>query len=112
MADKPDLPASAYSLPHLRIDRFASAKPYRPPRRAMSKSDDGRERFSHGGKLNAELAQALVAAHRMLTERDESLAAGKAGAYVEIASETGKTSEFVAKRWDEEAQGAWLSRPC
>lgn len=86
MADKPELPNSAFKLPHLRIDAFASPKAYRPPRRSMSKPESDRQRFSHGGKLSAELAQALAAAHRMLAERDESIAAGKPGAYVEIAS--------------------------
>lgn len=90
MADKPDLPSSAYSHPHLRIDRFWRRSDYRPPPRGFSAKDSGRERFSHGGKLSGELAQALAAARRMLEERDPQVAEGEPGVYVEISSEAEK----------------------
>ena len=90
MADKPPLENSAYSLPHIRIDQFGQRADYKPPSRGFSSKESGIERFSHGGKLTAELAQALAAAHRMLEQRDPDAAAGKPGVYVEIASQAKK----------------------
>ena len=87
MADKPDLPPTAYTLPHLRIDRFARTDRYAPPRRGFTPREGGRERFSHGGKLTGELAQALAVAHALLEQRDPAVAAGEPGVYVEINSE-------------------------
>jgi len=90
MADKPDLPSSAYAHPHLRIDRFWQRADYRPPPRGFTSKDPGIVRFSHGGKLTGELAQALAAAHRMLQQRDGDIAVGEAGVYVEMTSEADK----------------------
>ncbi len=88
MADKPDLPPTAYTLPHLRFDRFGRADRYAPPKRGFTPRDGGRERFSHGGKLTGELAQALAIAHALLEQqRDPAVAAGEPGVYVEISSE-------------------------
>lgn len=87
MADKPDLPPTAYTLPHLRFDRFARTDRYAPPKRGFTPREGGRERFSHGGKLTGELAQALAVAHSLLEQRDPAVAAGEPGVYVEINSE-------------------------
>src|SRR5215467_13466088 len=87
MADKPDLPLTAYTLPHLHFDRFERADRYAPPKRGFTPRDGGRERFSHGGKLAGELARALAIAHALLEQRDPAVAAGEPGVYVEINSE-------------------------
>lgn len=87
MADKPDLPPTAYTRPHLRFDRFARTDRYAPPKRGFTPREDGRERFSHGGKLTGELAQALAIAHALLEQRDPAVATGEPGVYVEINSE-------------------------
>jgi len=90
MADKPDLPPTAYTLPHLRFDRFARTDRYAPPKRGFTPREGGRERFSHGGKLTGELGQALAISHSLLEQRDPAVAAGKPGVYVEINSEPNK----------------------
>lgn len=91
MARKPVSISHTYELPHLRIDRFAAAEGYKPPRpRFRPGLEDGRERFSHGGKLAAELAEAIAAARRQRALRDPSIAVGKPNAYFEVASEIDK----------------------
>ena len=90
MADKPVLPPAAYSQPHLRIERFVERQDYTPPPRAITTKASSKERFSHGTKLSAELAQAFAAAQRMLQQRDGAAAEGDAGVYVEIASDADK----------------------
>lgn len=87
MAEKPHVPASAFNQPHLRIDRFWHRADYRPPPRGFAQREEHRDRFSHGGKLTAELAQALAAAHRMLEQREASKAEGEPGVYIDISSE-------------------------
>jgi subtilase family protein len=88
MARKPVSIPHTYSLPHLRIDRFAAALGYQPPKPKFRPTDEpGRERFSHGGKLAAELAHAMAAATRQRELRDPSVAAGKPNAYFEVASD-------------------------
>ena len=91
MARKPVSILRQYALPHLRIDGFAKAHAYQPPPPPGRPAPDaGRERFSHGSKLAAELAQAIVAAARQRQLRDPAIAAGKPNAYFEVASELDK----------------------
>jgi hypothetical protein len=90
MADKPVLPPAAYSQPHLRIELFVERQDYTPPPRAVTAKASGKERFSHGTKLSAELAQAFAAAQRMLQQRDGAAAEGDTGVYVEIVSDADK----------------------
>ncbi len=92
MAKKPiDFPRD-YSLPHLRIDRFAKAFDYQPPKPTnFPRAANSPERFSHGGKLTAGLGQASAAAQRMTQLRDPAIAVGKPNAYFEVASDIDKT---------------------
>ena len=91
MARKPVPIPHTYTLPHLRIDRFAKAYDYQPPRPAARAGlDAGRERFSHGGKLAAELAHAIAAAQRQRQLRDPTFATGKPNAYFEVTSDIDK----------------------
>lgn len=87
MANKRDLPLTAYTLSHLRFDRFGRTDRYAPPKRNFSRRDGGRERSSHGVKLTDELVQTLAIAHALLEQRDPAVAAGEPGVYVEIHSE-------------------------
>ena len=91
MARKPVSISHTYDLPHLRIDRFAVAEGYKPPKPKFRPGPaDERERFSHGGKLAAELAQAIAAGQRQRALRDPAIAVGKPNSYFEIASEIDK----------------------
>jgi hypothetical protein len=87
MANQRDLPLTAYTLSHLRFDRFARTDRYAPPKRSFTQKDGGRERSSHGVKLKDELARMLATAHALLKQRDPALTAGEPGVYVEIHSE-------------------------
>jgi Subtilase family len=80
----------SYALPHLRIDRFAQALDYRPPNRGRGGQEAGHDRFSHGTKLAADLAQAIAAARRKRHLRDPSIAAGKPNGYFEVTSDIDK----------------------
>ena len=86
MADTPVIFPQSYDYPHLRIDRFRQRSDYRPRGLRITVKEPGLDRFSHGNKLNGQLAQALVNAHGMLQQRSNDIAAGDAGVYVEIAS--------------------------
>ncbi|MFM9850376.1 MAG: S8 family peptidase [Hyphomicrobiaceae bacterium] len=89
MADKSDASASKYSLPHIRIERFRKVADYRPPGQAIESKPSDRERFSHGRKLSGELAQALAVAHRIIEGRDEAVAEGRSGTYLEVETSPG-----------------------
>jgi hypothetical protein len=90
MADKPALPPAAYCRQHLRIERFVERQDYTPPSRAVTTKASGKERFSHGTKLSAELELAFAAAQHMLQQRDGTVAEGDAGVYVEIVADANK----------------------
>jgi hypothetical protein len=89
MADKIDAQASRYSLPHIRIERFRRVSDYRPPGQKIDRRPSGHERFSHGRKLSGELAQALAAAHRIIETRDDGVAEGRSGTYLEVETPPG-----------------------
>ena len=91
MARKPAVIPRNYALPHLRIDHFAEALNYQPPRPHNRPGEpDGRERFPHGTKLAVELAQAIAAAQHQRQLRNPSIAVGKPNAYFEVASDIDK----------------------
>jgi hypothetical protein len=75
-------------LKHLRIDRFRSQQPYRPPGRAIEKGR-WRDRSTHGPKLQADLTAAFAAAHAALAGRTPDQVNGKAGVYLEIEAVKG-----------------------
>jgi hypothetical protein len=87
MAKKPISFPRDYSLPHLRIDRFAKALDYQQPKpKNFPRVPEGPERFSHGGKLSTGLGLALVAAQGIKQLRDPNIAVGKPNAYFEVVS--------------------------
>lgn len=87
MARKPVPIKHNYALSHLRIDRFSEALDYKPPKqRRLFPEPEGRERFSHGGKLAGELAHAIAAARAQRQLRDPAIAVGKPNAYFEVSS--------------------------
>src|SRR5262245_53836242 len=91
MAKKPISIPHTYALPHLRIDRFAQALDYQPPKPNFQPGEGaGRERFAHGKKLAGELTQAIAAAQRQRRLRDPAIAVGKPNAYFEVASDVDK----------------------
>ena len=91
MAKKPVNFPRDYSLPHLRIDRFAKAFDYQPPKpKNFPRAPEGPERLSHGGKLSTEFAQAIAAAQSLQQLRDPTIAVGKPNAYFEVSSEVDK----------------------
>lgn len=96
MADKLDL--TAYSLPHLHITRFAQAQPYTPITNVRSRPD-GRDPAVHGKKLGGELRHSLAQARQMFANRDDAIAEGTPGVYVEIASQVDKT--LPDKGWEQ-----------
>lgn len=91
MAQKPSKIPRTYSLPHLRLERFAKALSYQlPPPPARPPRPDERVRYSHGPKLAAELGHAIAAARKQGELRDPSIAVGKPNAYFEVSSEVDK----------------------
>jgi hypothetical protein len=87
MARKPFSLSRIYKLPHLRLDRFARALDYQPPQPVFRpRQKAARERFSHGNKLAAELAQAIAAAQLQRRLRNPSIAVGKPNSYFEVSS--------------------------
>ena len=105
MAKKPVSFPRDYALPHLRIDRFAKALDYQPPKPTnFPRAPETPERFSHGGKLTTGLRQAIAAAQRLKQLRDPNIAAGKPNAYFEIASDIDKV--LPDKGWSGARVGA------
>ena len=96
MANKLDL--TSYSLPHLDIARFAEAQPYTPITNVRSRPD-GRDPAVHGNKLGGELQHSLAEARKTFVNRDNTIAEGTPGVYVEIASKVDKT--LPDKGWEQ-----------
>jgi len=87
MADTNGRP-SPHRLKHIRIERFRSEAAFSPP--SLNRPGlKGRNRDTHGPKLEGELALAFATAHELLTEHDSQVQVGKAGIYLAVESTKG-----------------------
>ncbi|MEO1206835.1 MAG: S8 family peptidase [Pseudomonadota bacterium] len=108
MADEAIKNLRIYDRPHVRIEAFKDTRNYKPPGQSMDPPSRLHERLVHGRQLSAGFSQAYAAVRQMLESRDEGIAAGRPGGYIEV--ETEPDARLPGLEWSSQGIGVGAVR--